>query len=72
MLHGLGAVPTCAPHYDTTPGRNGHVSDPNDLMYWNAGVQPKQIDIGGDDYLGPSTSPSSASTSTPTRSWPAP
>lgn len=43
MLHGLGAVPTCAPDYDFV-NNPGHVNIPNDLMYWNAGVQPKTID----------------------------
>ena len=47
MLHGLGAVPACAPHWS-----GGHVTDPNDLMYFNAGSQPKQLDIGRDDYYG--------------------
>ena len=44
MFHGLGAVPTCAPDYDFTTPSTGHVNIPNDLMYWNAGVQPKTID----------------------------
>jgi hypothetical protein len=51
MLHGLGAVPTCAPHYDTT--HNGHTADnSHDLMYWNAYDQPKLLDPGRDDYYG--------------------
>lgn len=49
MLHGLGAVATCAGRYD--PAHNGHVSDPSDLMYWNTGGQPKQLDIGRNDYF---------------------
>jgi hypothetical protein len=50
MLHGIGAVPTCAPRYTTLGG--GHVTDPNDLMYYSAGSQPKFLDIGRDDYFG--------------------
>lgn len=51
MLHGLGAVPTCAPHYDKF-NNPGHTDTPNDLMYWNAGIQPKFLDPGRDDYYG--------------------
>lgn len=51
MLHGLGAVPTCAPNYDDN-NNPGHTSTPNDLMYWNAGVQPKFLDPGRNDYYG--------------------
>jgi hypothetical protein len=65
MLHGIGAVPSCAPRYTTTGG--GHVAtkdamgrdldprlDPErfDLMYYSAGSQPKFLDIGRDDYFG--------------------
>ena len=51
ILHGLGMVPTCAPHHHLS----GHVSDfANDLMW--AGNQPWQfpahLDIGRDDYYG--------------------
>ncbi|MDQ6745559.1 MAG: hypothetical protein M3Z27_06060 [Actinomycetota bacterium] len=48
ILHTLGFVPTCAPHFT----RNGHVSDrATDLMY--AGPlpwQPSVLDVGHDDY----------------------
>lgn len=63
MLHGLGAVPTCSPHADlSTDGQGrllhpGHVTDQSDLMYWNTGGQPKQLDIGRDDYFGPGANP---------------
>jgi hypothetical protein len=51
LLHGLGMVPTCAPHHHLA----GHVSDfANDLMW--AGSQPwlfpARLDIGRDDYYG--------------------
>jgi hypothetical protein len=51
ILHGLGMVPTCAPHHHLA----GHVSDfANDLMW--AGNQPwsfpARLDIGRDDYYG--------------------
>jgi hypothetical protein len=51
ILHGLGMVPTCAPHHHLA----GHVSDfANDLMW--AGNQPwvfpAKLDIGRDDYFG--------------------
>ena len=51
LLHGLGMVPTCAPHHHLA----GHVSDfANDLMW--AGNQPwlfpARLDIGRDDYYG--------------------
>jgi hypothetical protein len=51
ILHGLGMVPTCAPHHHLA----GHVSDfANDLMW--AGSAPWQfparLDIGRDDYYG--------------------
>jgi hypothetical protein len=51
LLHGLGMVPTCAPHHHLS----GHVSDfANDLMW--AGNQPwlfpARLDIGRDDYYG--------------------
>jgi hypothetical protein len=50
VMHGIGFVPTCAPHHT----RQGHASDfPTDLMY--AGDQPwdtahMQLDVGHDDY----------------------
>jgi hypothetical protein len=48
IMHTLGLVPTCAPHQ----WRQGHVPEPNDLMY--AGDVPWQLpptlDIGHDDY----------------------
>ena len=50
MLHGLGAVPACAPHHSLV--NRGHVTDPNDLMYFSASNQPKQLDIDRDDYYG--------------------
>jgi hypothetical protein len=67
MLHGLGAVPSCAPHYTSFGG--GHVGGTNgsfddssfgvnnnperfDLMFPYAGYLPKQLDIGRDDYFG--------------------
>jgi hypothetical protein len=49
LMHALGFVPTCAPHFTLA----GHVSDsPNDLMYagslpWN----PTTLDVGHDDYF---------------------
>jgi hypothetical protein len=51
ILHGLGIVPTCAPHHHLA----GHVSDfSNDLMW--AGSQPwrfpARLDLGRDDYYG--------------------
>jgi hypothetical protein len=61
MFHGLGAVPSCAPNYanstSTDPNysanaRVGHSKTPNDLMYWNAGIQPKTIDTQHVDYIG--------------------
>jgi hypothetical protein len=58
MLHGLGAVPRCAPHYDTVLNP-GHVNTTTDLMhsYANAGITDggggKHIDPGRDDYWGP-------------------
>lgn len=61
MFHGLGAVPSCAQDYAnstaTDPNyspsaRIGHTSIPNDLMYWNAGVQPKSIDVLRRSYWG--------------------
>jgi hypothetical protein len=73
MLHGLGAVPPCAPHY--TPVGGGHVGaftfdpvlneftpvpgDPDrfDLMYPFATPQPKHVDIGRDDYFRPDSGP---------------
>jgi hypothetical protein len=49
LLHTIGFVPTCAPHFT----RAGHVSDSNhDLMY--AGDQPwypSVLDYGHDDYF---------------------
>ena len=53
IVHGLGFVPRCAPHFgrDST----GHVSDlVNDLMYTGPdGWQlPPTLDIGRDDYYG--------------------
>jgi hypothetical protein len=51
LVHALGAVDTCAPHY----GRNGHVTDdPRDLMYDGPDqVDPAQLvlDPGHDDYF---------------------
>lgn len=61
MFHGIGAVPSCAPNYAnstaTDPNyspnaRTGHSNIPNDLMYWNAGIQPKTIDTQHLDYIG--------------------
>jgi hypothetical protein len=51
ILHGLGAVPMCAPNHHLA----GHVSDfSNDLMW--AGNQPwrfpARLDLGRDDYYG--------------------
>jgi hypothetical protein len=49
VLHSLGLVATCAPHYTL----DGHVSDdPRDVMYagdqpWN----PSVLDAGHDDYF---------------------
>ena len=58
MLHALGATPACAPDIDThEPGYSpystiGHSSDVHDLMYWNAGNQPKHIDPTHRNYFG--------------------
>jgi hypothetical protein len=57
MLHGLGAVPRCAPNYTTAGG--GHVTgydvggadNAYDLMYPFAYSQPKHIDFGRNDYF---------------------
>jgi len=50
LVHALGAVPPCAPHY----GRNGHViDDPRDLLYDGASRAPYgtiELDPGHDDY----------------------
>jgi hypothetical protein len=50
LVHALGAVDTCAPHY----GRNGHVTDdPRDLLYDGPDeVDPAELllDPGHDDY----------------------
>lgn len=50
LVHALGAVDTCAPHY----GRNGHVTDdPTDLMYDGPNESDpaqKVLDPGQDDY----------------------
>jgi hypothetical protein len=52
LLHAIGAVPPCAPHY----GHNGHVVDNQaDIMYWNAERQTLDLitlDPGHDDYYG--------------------
>jgi hypothetical protein len=49
LMHSLGAVATCAPHFTAA----GHVSDdPSDLMY--AGSlpwRPSKFDVGHDDYF---------------------
>jgi hypothetical protein len=57
MLHGLGAVPRCAPNYTTAGG--GHVAgydvggqdNAYDLMYPFAYAQPKHIDFARNDYF---------------------
>jgi hypothetical protein len=51
LLHALGAVEPCAPHY----GRNGHVTDdPHDVLYDGSAPSPDPasvaIDPGHDDY----------------------
>jgi hypothetical protein len=49
VVHAMGAVPSCAPHYDGT----GHVNDaPNDLMapFLDEGVPPV-LDVNHDDYF---------------------
>jgi hypothetical protein len=50
LVHALGAVPPCAPHY----GRNGHViDDPRDLLYDGPTRAPGatiELDPGHDDY----------------------
>jgi hypothetical protein len=51
LVHALGAVAPCAPHY----GRNGHVvDDPRDLLYDGPYASPSgadlQLDPGHDDY----------------------
>lgn len=54
LFHTFGAVSLCAPHYGPsglfTPG---HVSDPNDLMFYTS-PDPSliTIDAGSDDYWG--------------------
>jgi hypothetical protein len=51
IMHGLGFVPSCAPHFTAS----GHVSDsPTDLMYagplpWD--VAHMMLDVGHDDYF---------------------
>jgi hypothetical protein len=59
LLHTLGIVAANAPHHvSTQTGGGGHVPEPNDLMY--SGTAPwvidarTVIDVGGDDYFGPS------------------
>lgn len=51
IVHALGAVAPCAPHY----GRNGHVvDDPSDLMYDGSDAAPDAdlvLDPGHDDYF---------------------
>lgn len=49
VLHSLGFVPACAPHYV-----GGHVNDdPHDIMYFvGAGSVPRVLDAGHDDYYG--------------------
>ncbi len=51
IVHALGAVEPCAPHY----GRNGHVvDDPTDLMYDGPDAAPladRVLDPGHDDYF---------------------
>jgi hypothetical protein len=49
LMHALGAVAPCAPHY----GANGHVTDTKaDLMYPETGgsTGDAQLDPGHDDY----------------------
>ncbi len=50
MLHGLGAVPRCAPHRYSE--RSAHVTDPSDLMYPSEGPGVKVLDPDRDDYFG--------------------
>ena len=52
LVHALGAVERCAPHY----GRNGHVTDdPRDLLYDGPAPSPGGaallLDPGNDDYF---------------------
>ncbi len=49
LMHTLGFVPSCAPHFTQA----GHVSDgPTDLMYaGNQDWHPAVLDIGHDDYF---------------------
>lgn len=52
LFHTLGAVPTCAPHYDGT----GHVNDSSSDLMWPYAPQPgatPTLDPGHDDYWGP-------------------
>jgi hypothetical protein len=50
LMHALGAVPECAPHY----GHAGHVTDDQaDIMYWNAERRTQDLialDPRHDDY----------------------
>lgn len=47
-LHGLGMVPSCAPHFDGT----GHVNDdPLDLMHADVSAASTALDAGRDDYF---------------------
>ena len=52
IVHALGAVPKCAPHFDG----HFHVNDsPRDIVYSGAGASPRIVDrvldVGHDDYF---------------------
>src|SRR5262249_54394028 len=47
LLHGLGMVPACAPHWTT----DNHVSEPEDVMNGTFLSNSAQLDVGRDDYF---------------------
>jgi hypothetical protein len=47
LLHGLGMVPTCAPHWTN----DNHVSETQDVMTGGTIGNNQQLDVGRDDYF---------------------
>ena len=47
LLHGLGMVPTCAPHWTN----DNHVSETNDVMTGGIIGNSQLLDVGRDDYF---------------------
>ena len=47
LLHGLGMVPTCAPHWTS----DNHVAETNDVMTGGIIGNSQQLDVGRDDYF---------------------